>query len=740
MTFIVFGVNNFLLSLCSRKRKMETTGNFTCSKSAKENNLVLRRIDSTASVNSNSTQSVNSNGILTTEPDMTVRSEADRLLDTAEKALEQSEESTKKQLGEANETVEDLLKDSNSLNQLLSTGKGAFDSDVFIDNIMAKLSSQDRQRLSKATNSKQSSTSPVKRLQSASCARPVNILERASASLITRFKSVYDNDAKADPRKNNVGDTGRSKGHYIFQKSPVAKENRKQPIVQGSHEVGLKSQVQNKENVYRKDNVMAIQQRLRTEMDSAEQSVHTKSLQGSSSDGHVQVQINAMKVKEDRERSPISRRPVAVALALNRISDTQTMSGNFEKKLPSEGMKVDNTGERKVSQHKVENFPLAIKIKKEKEAVVQKTRSEIRRPPPAHSTKNTFSMRSAIQVSPLDLSKGVTKIKKVPSSSPMYVDGANDTRSSRRSLSESSISSSILETEGDPTQPPSPPVEVSSSGSSDVPVIVIDDSDSSNGNNANPLAVRYTGEESTIDLADFSTISASTHGTYDTRNLNNSTQDHTYAYGYSQNNESDNSGSDVNRHDLNGTCNVDLDAVMQGHSDDSPVCGSEAAFHREPTSLTIWDLMPETSYEDFERKLFVHSSPKRPAPKNVKRKSVFRDLGENDDDEDKRKKRCIEPLFGPVNNKKGWIKFRCREEEILPDLVEETKSGDTPEDPLLGNMSDNDHSLDDTRVQDPDDSLTSQTKPPETGKVTFVNEICAYLTIHIAHFSLNLPH
>ena len=221
-------------------------------------------------------------------------------------------------------------------------------------------------------------------------------------------------------------------------------------------------------------------------------------------------------------------------------------------------------------------------------------------------------------------------------------------------------------------------------------------------------------------------MSASTHGTYDTRNLNNTTEDHTYAYAYSQNNESDNSGSDVNPQDLNGTCNVDLDAVMQGDSDDSPVCGSEPAFQREPTSLTIHDLMPETSYEEFQRKLFVHSSPKRPAPKNVKRKSVFRDMGDNEDDEDKRKKKCIKPLFGPVNNKKGWIKLRCREEEILPDLMEETKSGGSPEDPLIANMSEDEHSLDDTRFQDPDDSITSQTKPPQTGKLTLLHEVCAY--------------
>ena len=141
------------------------------------------------------------------------------------------------------------------------------------------------------------------------------------------------------------------------------------------------------------------------------------------------------------------------------------MGVNVERKLASEGMTDDNTGKMKVSQPKAENVPFGMKIKKEKEAVVHQTTSEVRRPPPAHSTKNTFSAGSAIQVRALDLSKGVRKIKKMTSSSPMYVDGANDTRSSRRSLSETSISSSILETEGDPTQPPSPPVQVSSSGS-----------------------------------------------------------------------------------------------------------------------------------------------------------------------------------------------------------------------------------------------------------------------------------
>ena len=85
------------------------------------------------------------------------------------------------------------------------------------------------------------------------------------------------------------------------------------------------------------------------------------------------------------------------------------------------------------------------------------------------------------------------------------------------------IDSGLLETQDNPTQPPSPPAEVSSSGSSDVPVILIDDTDSDNvtnrNRNNNIPTTNQNDTRSTISLSDFRTLSTSTNGTFNSDSL-----------------------------------------------------------------------------------------------------------------------------------------------------------------------------------------------------------------------------
>ena len=85
---------------------------------------------------------------------------------------------------------------------------------------------------------------------------------------------------------------------------------------------------------------------------------------------------------------------------------------------------------------------------------IERKRDKSSSPPAAHQHKSSSSSISVQQYA-LDLSKSGS-IKKI--SNPLFVDDANDSRESESW----SINSSILETQGNPTQPQSPPVNVSS--------------------------------------------------------------------------------------------------------------------------------------------------------------------------------------------------------------------------------------------------------------------------------------
>ena len=104
----------------------------------------------------------------------------------------------------------------------------------------------------------------------------------------------------------------------------------------------------------------------------------------------------------------------------------------------------------------------------------------------------------------MDLSKQVN--------SYLYVDGANDSGSKKSD--NSSISSDILETQMDLTQPATPPAQLSQSG--DTLVLLINDSEASHIEDK--IANNDNANESTITITNFSTITVSTHRTFDSRN------------------------------------------------------------------------------------------------------------------------------------------------------------------------------------------------------------------------------
>ena len=345
------------------------------------------------------------------------------------------------------------------------------------------------------------------------------------------------------------------------------------------------------------------------------------------------------------------------------------------------------------------------------------------------------------------------------SRNPMYVDGTDDSNSSKRSNS-SSISSSILESQDNPTQPPTPPLNMSSNDDADAPVIILDHNSPStatrnienghySGDNASTLVISSGNEEDndndstlgygdgphdeTITVSDSSTLTAETNETFD-RSVGAETRevehDHRYAEVGAETHEveGDHTYAEIKEprgQDLNGTCNIDLDRVMDGDISvdaDEPVAGSLERFRREPTKLTMADLVADKDYEQFQAKLFVHSSPKPPL-KPVRRKRILRPGTSNDGSDKqhspqkKKKKKRSQPVYGPVNNSKGWVKMRCTEDDYLPDLVEQARKEASPHsDPLIGNMSIDEHSLDENRFEDIEESLSPSNDNPSEGE------------------------
>ena len=121
----------------------------------------------------------------------------------------------------------------------------------------------------------------------------------------------------------------------------------------------------------------------------------------------------------------------------------------------------------------------------------------------------------------------------------------------------------------------------------------------------------------------------------------------------------------------------------------------------------------EQDYATFERNIFAHSSPK-PLLKAVKRKH-----GGVKKPRVSKKRRC-EPIYGPVDNEQGWVKLRCRQDDVLPDLVEEPKDRHQNRNPLIGNISDEDHSLEENRFQDVDESLSPSRQKSSDGEHLFL--------------------
>ena len=142
-------------------------------------------------------------------------------LKEAEKCLERSEELTKKIMEQdVNETIDDMINRSGEMDRILTNGNVSFDVDSFIQKMCDAISEEDRAKiaseLNKTKGNKQKSRNQprvegknvnpnVKKTEAVTKKEPGKRigLRETSASLITRFKSVFEVDSNASQRKTN---------------------------------------------------------------------------------------------------------------------------------------------------------------------------------------------------------------------------------------------------------------------------------------------------------------------------------------------------------------------------------------------------------------------------------------------------------------------------------------------------------------------------------------------------------
>ena len=141
-------------------------------------------------------------------------------LKEAEKCLEKSEELTKNIIdNDVNETIDDMINKSGELDRMLTNGNVSFDVDSFIQKMCDAISEEDRAKIAsqlnrnKGKNKNRSKPSVevkkvndnVKKTEEVTKNEPRKQIDlrETSASLITRFKSIFEVDSNASQSKSD---------------------------------------------------------------------------------------------------------------------------------------------------------------------------------------------------------------------------------------------------------------------------------------------------------------------------------------------------------------------------------------------------------------------------------------------------------------------------------------------------------------------------------------------------------
>ena len=801
----------------------------------------------------------------------------EELLEQAEQCLEKSEAITRDLLGsELNTTFDNLLNNSGQLEAAINSADESFDTETFVKNLCDAMSEDDKAKVAEhlrkqnqlpeeeqqGDKEKTVSMSSQSDVGETAAVVPGRIdLAATSASLITRYKSVYEVEAE---QKREV-----TRSSYIMKNFPalsralykdhggrnltvkhpkapttiVQKAITKQPISKTSLNVrtggkvlvsDVKEAVRNQQTgkppiatqavaknplstavvtkqAHAEKPVAKWPNLLRTLLqncrptaagDNDKEKEKSKKMNALKGSGEKEIEIlkQQMKLtrtpdKTDRAEKGNEKEENVVRLVEEEVSQKlRNCTGTVDKDIEKNHFKIiirpnkTDSGETEKEQNAVrvvgKKQRKSVKAKEEKKHKEPKTKSKRGRkprntvsvydlkaspkksghkrerrhgkhgesiakvrteeanggriPPPAHVHKKRSSAEKTI--APLDLSK--TASKKC-SLTIMYIDGANDSRDSEKA-DESSISSSILETQDNPTQPQTPPVYVSSNDSDISEVVIVSQPPASPPSTDESIISHTTyssngqsdEEDDGSSVSNFSTLTASTNGTFDTENLNRSSESEAV--------NPDTDGSESDEESLNATCNIDLDAYYAESEDDEAVSGSNMQSEREPTTITLNDLVKDakdSQYEQFKDKLFVASSPK-PAPRPTKRKILPDERDDSSDSSDEsqpqtsseRKKLKPGLIYGPVSNPRhpqGWVKIRCPESSedasnVLPDLTSDDSGENTNrKDPMWSGSNDDEVNNDDNyrfdeenRFEDVSSSKSGQERTSGNGHST----------------------
>ena len=202
---------------------------------------------------------------------------------------------------------------------------------------------------------------------------------------------------------------------------------------------------------------------------------------------------------------------------------------------------------------------------------------------------------------------------------PIYVDGTQD------SQSDSSTSAIVISSGQSSSEDSGATVLIGGSVTSSPSTVLISSSNSTNGNmspimynrSSSPIIVS-DGESSQVSsVSDFSTLTASTNGTFDSAH-DTSMIDHNYAVQGGSNNS----------------------PLQENGPGSSPVAGSQMSGQSGRAKITMDDLKPDVSYNEFEKRVNKTSAPKKKSPKKkpVKRK-ILQDVQAEKKDKTVKKKK-----------------------------------------------------------------------------------------------------
>ena len=149
---------------------------------------------------------------------------ADKLLQDAENALNQTLALTKDCLGEKIEsTVDDLLNNSRELNEVLSTGPGPFDSNQYLENMISNMTEEEKEELCQKLM--RDFTKPKSPRNTKPASKPKTVQKSKSAEKPNSQGNQKTREKAQNSGKRNTSDSVKSSEKQITGKKLQSPEN-----------------------------------------------------------------------------------------------------------------------------------------------------------------------------------------------------------------------------------------------------------------------------------------------------------------------------------------------------------------------------------------------------------------------------------------------------------------------------------------------------------------------------------